>query len=521
MASSQGQSSPSPRDAALARLFHEAEEAWSDQEYDKSIRLLEQARREDPSDPAMVLNLARAHGLRYDYATAERFLEEAVRMSRDRATALGDAGRCCLEFEHVDMAIRYLQRASGEKGASIGALVTLSDVLIRERRPDEAAEMVAHAARIDPKDPRVRLEEATLQRHAGKTDAAESIFRSLLADRSSGVAVQIRASYELAGILDRSARYDEAMSVLLEIKAIQRKEAGPYAATLRHMQSRANEMEQTITAPVLARWRAEAANLHPPRRIALLCGHPRSGTTLLEQVLDAHPDIISAEETKLMHDEAYLPLVKDFPEGTGVLAALDATPPSLLRHARENYFRCIDRATQQSIGERLLIDKNPGLNFMIPMVVRVFPEAKFLVALRDPRDVILSCFMQALPMTPISSAYLTLDTAVRQYAAAMGFWLAMRPRIGEGTWMQVRYERLVDDLPRVAHDVLDFLGVAFDERVLTPHEHARTKRVKSPSHADVIKPTYRTAVGRWRHYEKHLHPYLGGLNPFLTDFGYV
>jgi hypothetical protein len=309
------------------------------------------------------------------------------------------------------------------------------------------------------------------------------------------------------------------MSVLLEVKAIQRSQAAPYAATLRLMQERGTEMERTITADVLARWRADAAKLHPPRRIALLCGHPRAGTTLLEQVLDAHDDITTAEETKIMHDEAYLPLIRDFPEGTGILETLDAAPPSLLCHARENYFRCTELFIQKPIGGRLLVDKNPALNLLIPMVVRVFPEAKFLVAVRDPRDVVMSCFLQGLPLTPISSAYLSLEGTVRQYASAMGFWLDMLPRM-EDQWIHVRYEELIDDLPRVARSALSFLGVEFDERVLRFHEHARTKRVKSPSHAEVIQPLYRRAVGRWRNYERYLEPYLAGVERFLKAFNY-
>src|SRR6185295_8335635 len=139
----------------------------------------------------------------------------------------------------------------------------------------------------------------------------------------------------------------------------------------------------------------------------------------------------SAEETKIMHDEAYLPLIRDFPEGTSVLQALDSTPRSAILFARENYFRCTEMFLQKPISGRLLVDKNPALNVLIPMVVRVFPEVKFLVALRDPRDVILSCFMQALPLTPISSSYLSLEGTVQQYASVMGFWLEMRPRMGD------------------------------------------------------------------------------------------
>jgi len=309
------------------------------------------------------------------------------------------------------------------------------------------------------------------------------------------------------------------MAALLEGKAILRPHSGPYTATLQHMQSRAKEMEQSITTPVLERWRADSAKLQPTRRIALLCGHPRSGTTLLEQVLDAHSDVISAEETKLMHDEAYLPLIRDFPEGTSILQALDSVPPSVVCHARENYFHHAELLLRAKIGGRLLLDKNPALNLMIPMVVRVFPETKFLIALRDPRDVVISCFMQALPLTPISSAYHSLEGTVNQYANVMGFWLEMLPRMGN-QWVYVRYEEMIADLPAVARSALGFLGLGFEENVLKFYEHARRKRVNSPSHDDVRKPLYRTAVGRWRNYEKYLAPYSSTLDRFVRAFNY-
>jgi tetratricopeptide (TPR) repeat protein len=504
---------------AIERLYRAAEEAWGRQDYKQSISLIEQATRKEPYNPTLLLDLARAYGRRYDYPAAGRYIEKALQISTSRAHTLGEAGRICLEFDDLDMALAYLARASQKKGVSVGSLITLADIYIRDKRIDEAAELVARAAQIDRKEPRVLLEEAILTRLRGNIHGAEPLLRELLTNPASGVPVRVRAAYELAGILDGEGQYDEAMAALLEAKAILRPHAGPYAATLQHMQNRAKEMERSITTAVLDRWRADAAKLEPLRRIALLCGHPRSGTTLLEQVLDAHSDVTSAEETKLMHDEAYLPLIRDFPEGTSILQALDSSPPSLLCHARENYFHCAELLLRSEIGGRLLLDKNPALNLMIPMVVRVFPETKFIVALRDPRDVVVSCFMQALPLTPISASYHSIEGTVNQYANVMGFWLEMLPRMGD-QWMYVRYEELIDDLPSVARSALGFLGLRFEDNVLKFYEHARTKRVNSPSHADVQKPLYRTAVGRWRNYQKYLDPYMTGLEPFLKAFNY-
>ena len=510
---------PNKPNPAIQRLYREAEEAWGQQDYQKGISLIEQATRKEPFNPRLLLDLAHAYGKRYEFAAAERCIEKAVQISKDRARTLGDAGHVCLQFDNHDMAAVCFERACQKKGVSIGVLITLADLYTRDRRLDEAAELVARAAQMNRKDPLVLLEQAVLNRLRGQNSEAEPHFRGLATNATAAAPVRTRALYELAGILDGEGRYDDAMAALLEAKAILRPHAGPYAATLQHMQNRAKEMEQSITTAVMDRWRADADKLPPLRRIALLCGHPRSGTTLLEQVLDAHSKITTAEETKMMHDDAYLPLIRDFPEGTSVLQALDSVPPSVIQHARENYFHCTEMFLRRKIGDRLLVDKNPAMNLMIPMVVRVFPEAKFLIALRDPRDVVMSCFMQDLPLTPISSAYLSFESTVNQYANVMGFWLEMLPRMGN-QWRYIRYEEMVENLPSVARSVLEFLGVGFEDNVLRFYEHARAKRVTSPSYADVRKPLYRTAVGRWRNYQKYLDPYLPGLERFVKAFNY-
>jgi len=511
--------SPLARNAlnpAIEGLQLEVREAWENLDYQKGFHLLERAVRKNPGNPDLLLNLAHAYLARYEFTTAERHIEKAVKLSANPARTLEDAGQICLGLQNVEMAFRYFKRARKKGQVSIGTLLNLADMCIRDKRLEEAAEFLATA---DPRDPRVRFELADLRRAQGKTSEAETLLRDVLSNPLADSNARVRAFYALGGILDAAGQYDAAMAAWREAKAIYSPHAAPHIADRQIMQSRAAEMEKTITTDVLDRWRADAAKLQPTRRIALLCGHPRSGTTLLEQVLDAHSDVISAEETQLMHDEAYLPLIRELPEGTDILPAFDSASPAVIARSRNNYFRCANLYLGRPIGSRLLLDKNPALNLLIPLVARVFPEAKFLVALRDPRDVIMSCFMQALPLTPVSSTYLSLDTAVKQYANVMGFWLEMRPRMGN-QWKEVRYEEMVEDLPSVARSTLEFLGLAYEENVLKFYEHARMKRVLSPSHADVKKPLYRTAVGRWRNYEKYLEPYLPVLERFINEFKY-
>jgi tetratricopeptide (TPR) repeat protein len=504
----------------LSRLFQQAAEAWRKQEYQQTIELLERAAQLDPANSSILLDLGRAHGLRYDYPSAERCLEKAVRLSSRKTETLVDAGRRCQEFGHYQMAKNYFARVVEQAGKNIEALITLAELHERHHRMTEASELVERALRLEAGHARARVVQARLRRLTGKPAEAERVLRELIGGTACDSSNRIRAWYELGSVLDRQGRFDEAMTAFLEAKAIQRPAATNFATVLQGIQARVREMERTVSLDVLKRWSNAASELQPPRRMAVLCGHPRSGTTLLEQVLDTHPDIVSAEETHILHDEAYLPLSRGFPPSASVLEVLDSAPPSQLRQSRENYFLFTELFIGKTIDNRLLVDKNPALNVLIPAVVRIFPEARFLVALRDPRDVCVSCFMQPLALNPVSSAYLSLEGTVNQYASVMGFWRSILSKL-PNPWMEVRYEDLVSDLENSSRRVLEFLDVPWNPEVLRFHEHARNKPVRSPSYAEVVNPVHSRAVGRWRNYQNHLAPYLETLRPLAEAFGYA
>ena len=504
---------------SLSRLFQDAVEAWRRQDYQQTIALLERASRLDPANTNVLLDLGRAYGLRYEFEPAGRCFDKAIKIAPRRSEALIEAGLRAQAFGNYQMATHYLERASHEKAVTADVFVTLAELYERGPRANEAAALVERALTLKPDHAPSLLARARLKRLAGSLDEGEKFTRELLQMSSCEPQTRLRAWYELGANLDRQGRFDEAMNAFLEAKALQRPAATEPAAILKSIQERVREQEQTISAEVLQRWGELNPEVSPARNLALLCGHPRSGTTLLEQVLDAHPEIVSSEETHILHDEAYLPLTRGFSENTSVLQVLEAAAPSQLRQSRDNYFRFTQMFLGKSLGQKLLIDKNPALNVLIPAVVRIFPEARFLVALRDPRDVCLSCFMQLLSLNPVSSAYLTLDGTVTQYASVMGFWRTMLPRMRNPS-LEVRYEQLVTDLPAAARRVLDFLGIAWDSSVLQYHEHARTKPVRSPSYADVAKPLFTSAIGRWRNYQKYLEPFQEKLAPFIKAYGY-
>src|SRR5581483_4815745 len=308
------------------------------------------------------------------------------------------------------------------------------------------------------------------------------------------------------------------MAAFLEAKKCIRSMMGQNTVDIEIRRENAKKAGKTISAAMLKRWQASTLS-ESPKRFALLCGHPRSGTTLLEQILDSHPEIISVEETDIFNEEALLPVTHAVPHEL-IFTALDTASNAQVHKSNSAYFQCAERFLGQPVGNRLLIDKNPSLTSLIPAVIRIIPEAKFITALRDPRDVCISCFTQPLmPVTPVSEVYLTLEATATEYASVMGLWQMLKPLMAN-PFLEVHYEDLVENLETVARQTLEFLELPWNDRVLEFQKLSQNKLVRSPTFAEVRKPVTKRAVGRWRNYQKYLEPCLPVLEPFVKAFGY-
>ena len=167
------------------------------------------------------------------------------------------------------------------------------------------------------------------------------------------------------------------------------------------------------------------------------------------------------------------------------------------------------------------LDKNPAYNLTLPIVLRVFPETRLVIALRDPRDVVLSCYLRYLPLNAVSVRFLSVQRTAVRYALDMSAWLKMRDLVAV-PWCEIRYEDTVADLESQARKALDTLGLAWNSQVLGYRERLlKSKQVTSPTYEAVAQPIYTGAVGRWRHYERLLEPVLKTLEPFIREFGYT
>jgi tetratricopeptide (TPR) repeat protein len=502
-------------------LTQVAKQAWSHELRFKSIRLLTEALRRDPANPDIILSLATACGKQRHYEKAESLLARLLELMPRKANIYRRVAQTYVTIERQERAVECFRRSlelNRDPSATVPTLLELAQMYERFHQLDEARAVIDEALRLDPGNADGQLQQAILHRRTGAADQAEAALRSITASAAAKPHIRIMAWYELAQLLDDHGRYDEAYQAFVAAKQLM----APHASAFREQNQttlvRNKEMLAALDETHYAKWR-ELAQTDTPYRFAVLTSHPRSGTTLVEQVLDSHDELKSADEFDVFSQWIHAPLFRRFRPGTPVLTVLEHVPPAVRQQARATYWRHTEAIFDEPIGSRMLLDKNPGMTILLPMINWAFPEMKMLIALRDPRDVVLSCFMQKVPLTPISSNWLNLADAAEYYSRSMDTWLAVR-RLSPSPWLEFRYEDVVANLEREARKILEFLGLPWDERVLKFYEHAREKIVRSPTYKDVTQPVYHKSVGRWQHYARHFDPVLQQLEPFVKEFGY-
>ena len=513
-------SPPSPHQSALSRLIAEAGRHLNQADYSSAIELLERAHRLDPGNSRIPLDLGYANACAYDLASAGRWFDKALQLASERTRMLMAIAERWSAVRQFDASGKAYEQVLEQANVPLGALYGLAKIYLRQRRLDKASEIADRAMQLHGTHQAAMLMRGMVYRQTNQLEEAEKMLRLVVDKPGCDDEARATALYELGAVLDRQQRYDEAMKALLDAKAILGKTGEPTRRMFWMKQNAIKEAQTTLSPAAVERWRKVGENeLQPRRKLAVLCGHARSGTTLLEYVLDAHPQIVSADETSVFQSKAYSLIIRNCSAKASIVSGLDWITPRNLRQVRAEYFRGIESFLGQPIGGRLLIDKNPALTSDIPAICCILPETRFLVMLRDPRDVCLSCFMQPAPVIPDTVPWLSLEDTIKHYVLLADLWLALKPCVGN-TGIEVRYEDLVDNLETGARRVLDFLGVGWDERVLRFHEHAQGKTICSPTYAEVTRPVFKTAIGRWRHYEKYFEPHLDQLAPTLCALGY-
>jgi len=457
---------------------------WERQDYDVALREFRSVAAKGRNAIGWI-DYGNALTLSWQGERAVEAFETARRIGPAAVVDRGAADRL-LGMRRYDLALPFLERVrqagNGEARHAAG-LVTALD---RASRLDEAQAVLDEAILRFGPTPGWRLLEAKLLRRGRNHDEALVVLDSVANDTGLTNPQISAIHYERAACLEKLKRFAEVFPALRLAKAPLLKGGGPILEKSWRTLEMLEEQVRALTQDQVRGWREpSSAKLRP---LGLIGGFPRSGTTLLEVMLGSHEAVAVSSEAAVFSD-----FIASF-----LGHSLDDIPAVTAYKLISRYWQFQEGNTGPLAG-RLLVDKNPALTPLLHTFMRLFPAARLLICLRDPRDVLLSCHMQDLPLNAVSVHFLDWQGSWRFYRTCMEMWLRLRDLAGDG-YMEVRYERLVADPEEVMREILPFLGLPWSDRLATYRDHVAERRVYSPTYAEAAEPVHAGAMGRWTHH---------------------
>jgi len=464
-----------------------------------------------PGNPGLINNLALAYMNTGNLSAAERQLKACLRRNPGYAPGWYTLAVVKRRQGDIDSAVSAYERVLSLNPRQAEAWANLAQLRERLNQLQLASEAVERSLAIDPGNVMARLTASQIDGRLGKHESAINRLESLLSERGLSTTNEIVARGRLGDALDSLGRTSAAFRQYREANRLQAEllpadketTASPYSLeSVNRMTRFLGELEQ---------WPCPDGSSDLPGPFFLM-GFPRSGTTLLDRMLSAHPDVVSVEEQETLVDAQ-----RDFllpPHGTERLISISE---DVRRTYEEAYRRRLADAAQQTAP--VILDKLPLHTIFLPLINRLLPGSRVIFVVRDPRDVCLSCFMQRFELNTAMSHFLDLGTTASYYRAVMQLGLASLDRLPIRARL-VRYESLITEPEPLLRELVSFLGLDWDPAVLRYREKLAGSRITTPSYRQVSQPLYRSSIGRWRRYAPELESVLPELQHLVSQLGY-
>jgi len=523
-------------------------EAWRLDEAEKAYA---EALRLDPKRANPHINQGLLLIQRGDYLAAREKMLDAVDVEPDLPRARVHAAIACSMCQDFDRAEKLLKPWREWLPLGDDALqIDLSNQLLLFGNGPAAQLVLEEIVRRDPGNVQARLRLATYYERINRLDDAEAITRDVaaglvLADVPTRRAIDhglaslavrrgdlatARSLYENAGprvaedyayffnlgeVYDKLGEHDLAMQALKNAHALKVEE-------MRHVAPEQFEpgapalptAVPDVSAEDYRNWPVFQA---PDARNSpiFIVGFPRSGTTMLEQMLDAHPGLQSMDENPYFNRLADTLRRHD----SRILGSLDVLRQYDCDELRKQYLLMVTERIDRRWSAQL-VDKNPLNMLWLPFVHRLYPNARHILAIRHPCDVILSCYMQNFRSAILVTASETIERLASAYVAAMSCWLK-HVEVFQPNVLISRYEDVVANLPQQAERLAAFLELGDASPMLKFDQHARDKGyIATPSYSQVIEPVNTRGLNRWHRYRPYFDRALPILEPMLAHWGY-
>ncbi|MHC4208547.1 MAG: tetratricopeptide repeat-containing sulfotransferase family protein [Planctomycetota bacterium] len=455
---------------------------------------------------------------------ARRQCEQLLVRNRKNAAALAILGQVAFAQNRLEEAAAHMLEAAAVRPDDPFPYLLLGEIRTFQGRHDEAVAHYDEALRLNPEHPAATAGKADTYEKSGRRDKARALLRPLvergretahqaviqarldLHDRNHDAVIELvnrhiergdatgsilqNMLHHLGQALERTGRYDEAFAAY---ERSNRAVAAPF-----ELATWLSPIDSLIESFSPQRFAAVPRASHGAQQPIFVLGMPRSGSTLVETILGAHPDAAAAGELAAMQE-----LINSMPLDIGSTLPYPACLEDLDQADADTIAgRYVDQLRQAGGQAQRIVDKYLNNYLHLGMLAVLFPEARIIHCRRHPLDTCFSCFQT--PLSPATHPYACdlrhLGAVYVGYERLMAHWRDVL----KIPMLEVRYEALVADQEGMTRRLLDFCGLAFDEKCLRFYEGDRV--VLTASYDQVNRPVYSSSVGRYRNFEPHLGP---------------
>ncbi|MHC4217077.1 MAG: tetratricopeptide repeat-containing sulfotransferase family protein [Planctomycetota bacterium] len=452
-----------------------------------------QVLKKTPTHPEVLFDLAQSQMRQRETSQAVQTLKRLLKVSPGQQAAHVNLALCYRDQGHYDRALRTIDDALSRRQSS-EALAVKAELYQIMGDFERGYDLLKPHVETGSGPPGVVFQHARLCARLDRMPEARSHLEALQNRSDVPRATRGNAMFELATVYETLGEYDRAWATCVEANDSQEDRFDPAA-------------HEAMVDSVIATWSADAVAALPTARVeagppVFILGMPRSGTSLVEQILASHPQAHGAGELPRIHQ-----LVGGLQPHTGPTPAyiddLSVLTQASVDSAARDYLKTL-RAQSRTAAR--VTDKQV-FNFLYLGAIRVmFPDAPVIHCVRDPRDVAVSCFFQNfMGLVYFANRLDHIGVFYAAYRRLMDHWRSVLT----GPIFEARYEELISSQEQVSRQLVEFVGLDWDDACLRFYETKRT--VRTASIDQVRRPVYQSSVERWRHYEAHLEPIMTAL----------
>ena len=508
-----------PLNWGASTLAAKAAEHWKNDAILRACETAVEAVRHAPNSAHALSTAARIFGSTYQFRQAELFLAHLKAAAGNSGEGWTLAGKTYRFIRRLDAAIECFQAGLKAPQADCQALLQLAQVFERRNQLDISADFLTQFLSREPANGDALLLRAKLHGRAKEYDEAFALLTRLAQDSLLPWTLRNTAQYELASLQDDLGEYAAAWQSMLEAKQLASANSRDAIAHRDRVLPHLGRMVTEFNSQQIASWRASATYVADDRKLFLLTGLPRSGTTLLAKIIEGHPDVVGCDEFDFFSRLAFPAMLAGASLEDASLASLTGLNSQSLALQRELYAKSLAEATFSVNRAKVLIDKNPSYFPLLPAYLRLSPQSIVFVCLRDPRDILISCLFEDFPLNDFSVDFLNTEQAATRIAMELDWYIHMRDNAPE-MFVESKYEDMVRFPSKVGEVAMTSIGLEWNDNQLRLADRLRKSDIFAPSYDQVSQPLHQRSLGRWKNYHSHISSVTPLLEPALKRLNY-